>query len=160
MLWAPFGVAMLAQQMSLNFEEEVVVRLVGYHVRGPSIPVRFPSFIFPFDAPEANGCRCLTDVLKVGAGCFRCEIGSCGARVRVEPFLYVVAGLLSCWGGPPGIRKEFQNKQWLSEMVAGERARCRPRSCGMVGPWKMRMWSIQETGVMEVHLVRILVDCR
>ena len=80
---------MLAQEMSLNFEEEVVVRLVGYHVRGPSIPVRFPSFIFPFYAPEANGCRCLTDVLKVGAGCFRCEIGSCGARVRVEPFLHV-----------------------------------------------------------------------
>ena len=27
----------------------------------------------------------------------------------------------------------------------------------MVGPWKVRMWSIQEAGVMEVHLVRILV---
>ena len=61
-------------------------------------------------------------------------------------------------GGPPGMRKEFQNRRWLSEMVAGERARCRPRSWGMVGPWKVRMWSIQETGVMEVHLVRILVD--
>ena len=48
---------MLAQKMSLDFEEEVVVRLVGYHVRGPSIPVRFPSFIFPFYAPEANGLR-------------------------------------------------------------------------------------------------------
>ena len=80
---------MLVQKMSLNFEEEVVVRLVGYHVRGPSIPVRFPSFIFLFYAPEANGCRCLTDVLKVGAGCFRCEISSYGARVRVEPFLHV-----------------------------------------------------------------------
>ena len=80
---------MLAQKMLLNFEEEVVVRLVGYHVRGPSIPVRFPSFIFPFYAPEANGCRCLTDVLKVGAGCFRCEIGSCGARVCVKPVLHV-----------------------------------------------------------------------
>ena len=45
-------------------------------------------------------------------------------------------------------------------MVAGERARCRPRSCGMVGLWKMRMWSIQETGVMEVYLVRILAECR
>ena len=30
----PFGVAMLGQEMSLNFEEEVVVRLVGYHVGG------------------------------------------------------------------------------------------------------------------------------
>ena len=28
-----------------------------------------------------------------------------------------------------------------------------------MGPWKVRMWSIQETGVMEVYLVRILVDC-
>ena len=28
-------------------------------------------------------------MLKVSAGCFRCEIGSCGARVRVEPFLHV-----------------------------------------------------------------------
>ena len=143
---------MLAEKMTLNFEKEVVVRLIGYHVWGPSIPVRFPSFIFPFYAPEANGCRCLDDVLKVGAGCFRCEIGSCGARVRVEPFCmliwnwslvcwslkilgtfrvrlwYVVAGLLSCWGGPPGIRKEFQNNRWLSEMVSGERARCRPKS--------------------------------
>ena len=65
---------MLAQEMSLNFEEEVVVRLIGYHVGGPSIPVRFPSFIFPFYTPEANGGRCLTDVLKVSA---------------VEPFLHV-----------------------------------------------------------------------
>ena len=84
---------MLAQKMLLNFEEEVVVRLVGYHVRGPSIPVRFPSFIFPFYTPKANGGRCLTDVLKVSAGCFRCEIGSCGARVRVEPFLHVDFGI-------------------------------------------------------------------
>ena len=80
---------MLAQKMSLDFEEEVVLRLIGYHVRGPSIPVRFPSFIFPFYAPEANSCRCLTDVLKIDVGCFRCEISSYGARVRVEPFLQV-----------------------------------------------------------------------
>ena len=80
---------MLAQKMSLNFEEEVVVRLVGYHVRGPSIPVRFPSFIFPFYAPEADRCGCLADVLKIGAGCFWCEVGSCRAWVRVKPFLHV-----------------------------------------------------------------------
>ena len=56
------------------------------------------SFIFPFYTPEANGSRCLTDMLKVCAGCCRREIGSCGARVRVEPFLHVdlelVLGLL------------------------------------------------------------------
>ena len=80
---------MLAQKMSLGFEEEVVLRLVGDHVRGPSVPIRFLSFIFPFYAPKANCCGCLTDVLKIGAGCFRCEISSYGARVRVEPFLHV-----------------------------------------------------------------------
>ena len=80
---------MLAQKMSLNFEEEVVVRLIGYHVGGPSISVGFPSFILPFYTPEANGSRCLTDMLKVCAGCCRREIGSCGARVRVKPFLHV-----------------------------------------------------------------------
>ena len=149
--------------MSLDFEEEVVLRLVGYHVRGPSVPVGFPSFIFPFYAPKANSCGCLTDILKIGAGCFRCEISFYGAWMRVEPFLHVdlelildmlvfedighlpgasmvrVGGLVELLGRAPGIRKEFQNNRWLSEMVAGERARCRPRSCGMVGPWKMRM---------------------
>ena len=80
---------MLAQKMSLDFEGEVVLRLVGDHVRGPTVPVRFPSFIFPFYTPKANGGRCLTDVLKVSAGCFRREISSCGARVRVEPYLHV-----------------------------------------------------------------------
>ena len=81
---------MLAQKMSLDFEEEVVLRLVGDHVRGPTVPIRFPSsFIFPFYAPKANCCGCLTDVLKIGAGCFRCEISSYGAWVRVESFLHV-----------------------------------------------------------------------
>ena len=80
---------MLAQKMSLSFEEEVVLRLVVYHVRGPSVPVRFPSFIFSFYAPDANSCRCLTEVLKIDVGCFRCEISSYGAWVRVEPFLHV-----------------------------------------------------------------------
>ena len=45
--------------------------------------------MFPFDATEANGCGGLADVLKIGAGCFRCEISSLGAWVRVEPFLHV-----------------------------------------------------------------------
>ena len=89
---------MLAQEMSLNFEEEVVVRLIGYHVGGPSISVGFPSFILPFYTTETNGSRRLTDMLKVCAGCFRREVSSCGAWVRVEPFLHVdlelVLGLL------------------------------------------------------------------
>ena len=80
---------MLAEKMTFNFEKEVVLRLIGYHVRGPSIPVRFPSFIFPLYAPEADSCGCLADMLKIGAGCFRCEIGSNGAWVRVKPFLHV-----------------------------------------------------------------------
>ena len=75
--------------MSLDFEEEVVLRLVGYHVRVPSISVRLSSLIFPFYVPEADSCGCLADMLKIGAGCFRCEISSYGARVRVEPFLHV-----------------------------------------------------------------------
>ena len=73
---------MLAQKMSLDFEEEVVLRLIGYHVR-------LPSFIFPFYAPEADSCGCLADMLKVGAGCFWCEVGSYRAWVRVKPFLHV-----------------------------------------------------------------------
>ena len=32
----------------------------------------------------------MTDVLKVSAGCFRCEIGSHRAWVCVKPFLHVV----------------------------------------------------------------------
>ena len=80
---------MLALKMSLDFEEEVVLRLVGDHMGGPSVPLRFPSFVFPFYAPQANCCGCLTDILKIGAGCFRCEISPDGAWVRVEPFLHV-----------------------------------------------------------------------
>ena len=45
--------------------------------------------MFPFDASKANCGGGLADVLKIGAGCFRCEIGSHGAWVRVEPFLHV-----------------------------------------------------------------------
>ena len=143
---------MLAQKMSLDFEEEVVLRLIGYHVRGPSISVRLPSFIFPFYAPEADRCGCLADVLKIGAGCFWCEVGSYRAWVRVRPFLHVdlelVFGMLvledighlpctpvvrcgrlvELLAPPLGMRKEFQNNRWLSEMVAGKRARRGPRS--------------------------------
>ena len=67
----------------------MILRLVGYHMWGPSIPVRLPSFVFPFYAPKANCCGRLADVLKVGAGCFWCEVGSCRAWVRVKPFLHV-----------------------------------------------------------------------
>ena len=56
---------------------------------GPSVPIGFPSLVFPFDASKANCGGGLADVLKIGAGCFRCEIGSHGAWVRVEPFLHV-----------------------------------------------------------------------
>ena len=55
------------------------------------------------------------------------------------------------------MRNEFQNSRCLSEMVVGERARWSPRSWGEVGPWNVRMWSIHDTGVMEVQLVQILV---
>ena len=85
---------MLAQKMALDFDEEVVLRLIGYHVWGPSIPVRLPSFVFPFYAPKANSCGCLTDILKIGAGCFGCEISSYGAWVRVKPFLHVDSELV------------------------------------------------------------------
>ena len=56
---------------------------------GPSISVGFPSFIFSLDAPEAYGSGGLADVLEISAGCFRSEISSHGAWVRVEPFLHV-----------------------------------------------------------------------
>ena len=75
--------------MALDFEEEVVLCLVGYHVGGPFVSVGFPSFIFPCDATEANRCGALADVLKVSAGCFRHEGCSHGAGVRVKPFLHV-----------------------------------------------------------------------
>ena len=67
----------------------MVLRLVGYHVGGPSVSVGFPSFIFPCDAAEANRCEGLADVLNVSAGCFRREVCSHGAWVRVKPFLHV-----------------------------------------------------------------------
>ena len=53
------------------------------------------------------------------------------------------------------MRNEFQYSRCLSEMVVGDLARWDPRWLGMDGDWKTRMWSIQETGVMEVQLVHI-----
>ena len=56
------------------------------------------------------------------------------------------------------MRKEFQYIGCLSEMVVSDLARWEPRRLGMDGDWKIRMWSIQETGVMEVQLVQILAS--
>ena len=56
---------------------------------GPSIPVGFPSFVFPFNASKTNCGGGFADVLKIGTGCFRCEVGSHRAWVCVEPFLHV-----------------------------------------------------------------------
>ena len=86
--------------------------------------------------------------------------------MRVEPFLHVglvlvfsrliseyvgdLAGFLwyfvdtdACGAGvPPGIRKEFQYRRCLSEMLVGDLARWEPRRLGMDGDRKVRMWSI------------------
>ena len=56
------------------------------------------------------------------------------------------------------MRKEFQYRRCLSEMLVGDLVRWDPRRLGMDGDWKIRMWSIQETGVMEVQLVQILAS--
>ena len=56
---------MLPLEMSLDFEEEVVLGLVGYHVWCPSVTVGFPSFVLPFDSTEANFGGGFTDVLEV-----------------------------------------------------------------------------------------------
>ena len=63
-------------------------------MRGPSILVGFPSFIFPLDASEAYGSGDLADILEISAGCFRSELGSHGAWVCVEPFLHVGLALV------------------------------------------------------------------
>ena len=56
------------------------------------------------------------------------------------------------------MREEFQCRRCLSEMLVGYLARWDPRRLGIDGDWKMRMWSIQETGVMDVQLVHILAS--
>ena len=45
--------------------------------------------MFPFDTSKASFGGGLADFLKIGAGCVRCEVGSHGAWVCVEPFLHV-----------------------------------------------------------------------
>ena len=40
-------------------------------------------------------------------------------------------------------------------MVAGERAMWEPRRRGIVGALYVRIWSIYETGVMEIQLVQM-----
>ena len=98
---------------------------------GPSIPVGIPSFIFPLDAPEAYSSGGLADILKVSAGCFRCEIGSHRAWVCVKPFLHVdlelVFGMLVLenvghFSGAPMVRSScsvdlLRRASWDSERV-------------------------------------------
>ena len=43
-------------------------------------------------------------------------------------------------------------------MLVGDLARWEPRRFGMDGDWKIRMSSIQETGVMEDQLVQTLAS--
>ena len=43
----------------------MVVRLVGQHMRRPAVPVGLPSFVFPFDAAEANFGGGFADMLKL-----------------------------------------------------------------------------------------------
>jgi hypothetical protein len=43
---APFGIAVLSQEVALDFKKELVLGLVGEHV--------LPSFVFRFDAAEAD----------------------------------------------------------------------------------------------------------
>ena len=46
----------------------MVVRLVGQHMWGPAVSVGLPSFVFPFDAAEANFGGGFADLLEVLAG--------------------------------------------------------------------------------------------
>ena len=48
----------------MDFEEEVVLCLIGEHVGvGPAISVGAPLFVFPFDATESNAGGCFADLL-------------------------------------------------------------------------------------------------
>ena len=58
----------VVQGASLNFEQEVVVSLVGKHKRGPVIAVGLPLLVLPFDAFKVNCCGGFTDLLQVCAG--------------------------------------------------------------------------------------------
>ena len=59
----PFQVAMLAQEVSLDFDQEVVVRLVRLHEWGPAVAVGLPLLILPFDASQTNCSGGFTDLL-------------------------------------------------------------------------------------------------
>ena len=52
-------------------------------------PCKISIFYISIGCPEAYGSGGLADILKVSAGCFRCEVGSHGAWVCVKPFLHV-----------------------------------------------------------------------
>ena len=52
------------------------------------------------------------------------------------------------------MRNEFQKSLCLSEMVLGERARWAPRSVGVVGDRKVRIWSIQ---VLVLRTDRVMI---
>ena len=66
--WTPSRISMLAEKVALYFKKEVVVRLVGQHMWGPTVPVGLPSFVFPFVATEANICGGFADLLEILAG--------------------------------------------------------------------------------------------
>ena len=53
--------------------------------------------MLPFDATEANFCRCFADLLQACAGGFGIKERSCGAWMSTEPFLHV--GLVLVFGG-------------------------------------------------------------
>ena len=64
--------------------------MLGWLACGGTINPSMISIVcVSFDASKANCGGGLADVLKIDAGCFRCEIGSHGAWVRVKPFLHV-----------------------------------------------------------------------
>jgi hypothetical protein len=46
----------LSEEVSLGFEQEVVMGLDCYHEWGSAVPVGFPLFVLPFNAAKAN-CR-------------------------------------------------------------------------------------------------------
>ena len=66
-------------------------------MRRPAVPVGLPSFVFPFDAAEANLGGSFADLLKVLTGCFWIELGTSGTWVSGEPVLHV--GLVLIFGG-------------------------------------------------------------
>ena len=93
---APFGVAVLSNEVSLDFEQEVVLGLVCEHERGPAIAVGLPSLVLPLDAAKADCGGGFADLLQAHAGSFWSEMWVSGAWVRMEPFLHVSLILVLC----------------------------------------------------------------